>query len=71
MIITVLLLALLVGGVGFIVTASRRLQGQPLNGQMIRRGFQYVLLYALLIGPLTQAMLPWFVVPIEHPRRQA
>ena len=49
MIITVLLLALLVGGVGFIVTASRRLQGQPLNGQMVRRGFQYVLLYVLVL----------------------
>ena len=24
-------------------------------------------LYALLIGPLTQAMLPWFVVPLDHP----
>lgn len=24
-------------------------------------------LYALFIGPLTQAMLPWLVVPIEHP----
>lgn len=29
-------------------------------------------LYALLIGPLTQAMLPWFVVPVRSsPRRPA
>lgn len=27
-------------------------------------------LYALLIGPLTQAMLPWLVVPIEHPAKR-
>lgn len=28
-------------------------------------------LYALLIGPLTQAMLPWFVVPVEPPTRRS
>lgn len=28
-------------------------------------------LYALLIGPLTQAMLPWFVVPVEPPPQRA
>lgn len=49
MIVLVLLLALLVGGIGFIVTAARRLQGQPLSGQMFRRGFQYVLLYVLVL----------------------
>lgn len=49
MIITVLVIALLIGAVGFIVTATRRLQGQSLSGQMFRRGFQYVLLYVLLL----------------------
>lgn len=47
--ITVLVLALLVGAVGFVVTAARRLQGQGLNGQMIRRGFQYGVLYILVL----------------------
>lgn len=49
MIITVLVIALLIGTVGFIVTAARRLQGQPVSGQMFRRGFQYVLLYVLIL----------------------
>lgn len=47
--ITILIIALLVGAVGFIVTAARRLQGQSVSGQMFRRGFQYVLLYALIL----------------------
>ncbi len=49
MIITIFLLVLGVGIVGFIVLAARRMQGTSLTGQMFRRAFQYVLLYALLI----------------------
>ena len=47
--IAILIIVLLVGAVGFIVTAARRLQGQSVSGQMFRRGFQYVLLYALIL----------------------
>ena len=47
--LTILLVALLVGAVGFIVVAARRMQGKSLTGHMFRRAFQYVLLYALVI----------------------
>ena len=48
--ITILLLALLIGAIGFIVVAARRMQGQSLTGQMFRRAFQYVLLYAMVLA---------------------
>ena len=47
--IMILVAALLVGAVGFIVAAARRLQGQGLSGPMVRRGFQYFVLYILVI----------------------
>ena len=46
---TILLLALVVGAIGFIVVAARRMQGKSLTGPMFRRAFQYVLLYALVL----------------------
>lgn len=48
--ITILLLALLIGAIGFIVVAARRMQGQSLTGHMFRRAFQYVLLYAMVLA---------------------
>lgn len=47
--VTILILVLLVGAVVFVAAATRRLQNQALTGQMFRRGFQYVLLYALIL----------------------
>lgn len=49
MTITIVLLALVIGAIGFIVVAARRMQGQTLTGQMFRRAFQYALLYVLLL----------------------
>lgn len=49
MTVTILALALLVGAIGFIIVATRRMQGRRLTGPMFRRAFQYVVLYALII----------------------
>lgn len=47
--ITIILLALFIGAIGFIIVAARRMQGHRLTGPMFRRAFQYVLLYILVI----------------------
>lgn len=49
MTVLILVVALLVGFIGLIATASRHLAGRAITGGMVRRGFHYVVLYGLVV----------------------